>query len=194
MIKLNKILVIGLLLFSACKPQELSLIGNLGRRVRVGTADGFVYAELGSTSDKIFTADEKSYAWYDKGLINITQGDYSGRLLHGQYVAYYAVSKQLKEKGGYTYGLKRGKWLVWQSNGQLLESQHWYSGLKNGKTIVYDSLGKEKQKVKYRNGVLVEKKERKSVVARFKKLFKGKKKTEGAPVPLQESPSKSKKQ
>ncbi|WP_316812817.1 hypothetical protein [Pedobacter heparinus] len=180
MIKVNRILVIGLLAFSACKPQELSLMANLGRKVRVSTADGFVYAELAKQEDKIFTASGKVYAWYGKGLIHTTQGDYAGKLLHGQYLAYDGISRQLKEKGEYAYGLKKGKWLVWRPNGLLLEAQHWHMGLKNGHTLVYDSLGKVKQKVKYNNGKLVEQKKKgTSLVMRLKKMLKGKKKQPG---------------
>ncbi|MBB5440945.1 hypothetical protein HDC92_004649 [Pedobacter sp. AK017] len=176
MMKVNRILTIGLLVFSACKPQELSLIGNLGRKVRVSTADGFIYAELANAEDKIFTASNKVYAWYGKGLIHSSQGDYSGKLLHGQYIAYYAVNKQLKEKGEYAYGLKNGKWLMWQPDGTLLETQHWYRGLKNGPTLRYDSLGKLKEKVRYNNGKLLEKKKGTSLLVRLKKMLKGKKK------------------
>ena len=166
----------GLLLFSACKPQELSLIGNLGRKVRVSSADGFAYAELGRTEDRIFKSDGKRYAWYGKGQITHTQGDYSGRLLHGQYAGYYAANKQLMEKGRYAYGLKDGKWMLWAADGKLTETQQWYRGLKNGRTVLYDSVGREKQKIKYRNGVLVEQKKKASLISRVKQFFKKKKK------------------
>lgn len=172
--KINRILALGLLLFAACKPQELSLIKNLGQRVRVSTADGFVYAELARAEDEIFISDKKEYAWYEKGQINGSQGDYSGKLLHGSYVAYYAANKQLKEKGVYAYGLKKGKWLLWQPDGHLKETQQWNGGQRNGKTVVYDSLGREKQKIKYRNGLVVEQKKGTSLLTRFKRLFKGK--------------------
>lgn len=175
MIKLNRIVVIvGLLAFSACKPQELSLMANLGRKVRVSTAEGVVYAGLAEQEDKIFTASGKVYAWYGKGMIHNTQGDYAGKLLHGEYLAYDGLSRQLKEKGKYAYGLKKGKWLLWQPNGFLWEAQHWHMGLKNGHTLVYDSLGKVKQKLRYRKGELVIKKKGPGLLMRLKKMLKGK--------------------
>lgn len=175
--KLHRILTIGMLMFSACKPQELNLLASLGRKVRVSNADGFAYASLDRTGDQIFKSDKKQYAWYGKGQISYTQGDYSGRLLHGPYESFYATNKQLKEKGRYEFGLKDGKWMLWAADGQLLETQQWYRGLKNGKTVLYDSLGNAKQKLKYRNGVVVEKKKhQKSLIARIKQFFKKKKK------------------
>lgn len=82
----------------------------------------------------------------------------------------------MKEKGEYAYGLKKGKWLMWQPDGTLLETQHWYRGLKNGPTLRYDSLGKLKEKVRYNNGKLLEKKKGTSLLVRLKKMLKGKKK------------------
>nr|WP_121273815.1 hypothetical protein [Pedobacter schmidteae] len=193
--KIIRVLIAGLLLFSGCKPQELSLIKNLGSRVRVSTTDGFVYAELAREEEQIFISDEKRYAWYEKGQINSSQGDYSGKLLHGPYVAYYATNKQLKEKGSYAYGLKKGKWLLWQADGQLKETQQWRRGQKNGKTIMYDSLGREKQKIKYHNGVVVERKKGSGLFTRLKRIFKGKKagidkkpRTEKKPAKGKETP------
>lgn len=170
--KANTICIGALLLLSACKPQELKMIGNLGNRVRVGTPDGFVYTELKPADVAIFTNDASMYSWYDKGRINSSQGSYSGKLLHGQYLAYYEANKQLKEQGNYQYGLKTGKWLVWRSNGFLKESQHWYKGQKSGKTLVFDSLGHLQQKIRFKDGQVPEKKQGPGLLKRVKKLFK----------------------
>jgi len=170
--KANKIWIGALLLLSACKPQELKMIGNLGNRVRVSTADGFVYAELKPADVEIFTNDGRMYTWYDKGRINSSQGSYSGKLLHGPYLAYYEANKQLKEQGNYRYGLKTGKWLVWRSNGFLKESQQWYKGTKNGKTLLFDSLGNVQQKLRFKQGRVPEQKPKLNLLKKVKKLFK----------------------
>lgn len=164
--------LVALLMFSACKPQELKMIANLGHRVRVGTADGFIYAELNPADKRIITYDSRVYSWYDKGVINSSQGGYSGKLLNGQYMAYYEASKQVKTAGNYRDGLKTGKWQVWNPNGLLKESQYWNLGLKNGNSLLYDSLGNVQQKIKFRNGKPVAKKTGPGILTRIKKLFK----------------------
>jgi hypothetical protein len=135
---------------------------------------------------------EKTYTWYMKNSIQVTQGNYSGKLLHGTYSKYYSKTNQLAEKGVYQYGLKEGIWYEWNRNGKLSSNTTYKKGVKKGEAIFYDSSGNiiekcsfkndkkhgksysyvngVKQKpVKYKNGAI---KEKKPLFGRFKKKTK----------------------
>ncbi len=72
---------------------------------------------------------EKTYTWYMKNSIQVTQGNYSGKLLHGTYTKYYWKTNQLAEKGDYKYGLKEGAWQEWNNNGKYIREWCTASGL-----------------------------------------------------------------
>jgi antitoxin component YwqK of YwqJK toxin-antitoxin module len=132
---------------------------------------------------------EKTYTWYMKNAVLVTQGNYSGKLLHGTYTKYYCKTNQLAEKGDYKYGLKEGVWQEWNSNGTLSSNVTYKKGVKKGEAVFYDSSGNivekcifkndkkhgksytyvngiEQKPVTYKKGVI---KEKKSLFARFKK-------------------------
>ncbi|WP_423147916.1 toxin-antitoxin system YwqK family antitoxin [Rubrolithibacter danxiaensis] len=109
----------------------------------------FVKAMKGTLSSDT----EKHYYWYSANHISITQGGYSGKLLHGTYTDYY-LNKNLKEKGKFNKGLKKGEWLSWYESGHLKDRYSWNSGKKNGKYSLYDTEGRLKEKGKYRNDLL----------------------------------------
>ncbi len=153
---------------------------------------------------------EKTYTWYMKNSILVTQGNYSGKLLHGTYTKYYCKTNQLAEKGDYKYGLKEGIWSEWNSNGTFLSNVTYKKGLKKGKAIFYDSSGNiiekcsfkddkkhgksysyvngvEQKTVKYKNGIV---KEKKTLFGFLKK----KPKDTGAVQPKEETKEKKAKQ
>ncbi|MDR1729761.1 MAG: hypothetical protein LBR52_03770 [Prevotellaceae bacterium] len=94
---------------------------------------------------------EKTYTWYMKNSILVTQGNYSGKLLHGAYTKYYCKTSQLAEKGDYGYGLKEGVWSEWNSNGTFSSNITYRKGVKKGKAMFYDSSGNIVEKCRFKN-------------------------------------------
>lgn len=80
------------------------------------------------------------YHWYASGNIIKNQGNYSGKVLHGDFKSFHS-NKILAEKGQYYHGLKKGIWLLWDRDGILISSQVWKNGFENGEYFLYDSKG-----------------------------------------------------
>lgn len=100
---------------------------KLTDKVRSTTSEANISAELSAKSQNKFKSD-RFYSWFDKGRIGVTQGNYSGKLINGNYTEWYLESKQLKAKGMYKTGLKTGKWMFWDEEGKLKEVQNWRMG------------------------------------------------------------------
>lgn len=94
-----------------------------------------------------------TYYWYAANQVNATQGGYDGKLLHGNYTAFY-LNNNLKEKGKFVNGLKEGQWQSWHSDGKLNEIIHYKKGQRNGKYESYDSKGRPVVKATFRAGKL----------------------------------------
>ncbi|MDR1678828.1 MAG: hypothetical protein LBR81_03530 [Prevotellaceae bacterium] len=147
---------------------------------------------------KIKPNKDKFYTWYINNTVNTTQGNYSGKLLHGVYNQYFIDSKQLAVKGNYEHGLRVGNWYEWHENGNLSSVVAYKSGKKQGQAFFYDISGnivekcrfKNDQKhgksiayidgrkqapIKYKNGEAVPKKEKKISEAKEEKPKKEKK-------------------
>ncbi len=115
----------------------------------------------------------KNYYWFENGKLFCSQGSFSGKLLHGNYIEKYK-SGQIKSKGSFSYGLKDKTWLNYFDSGMIKSSERWdngtlkeqleYSeaqkliaklkfnkGRKNGWEYVYDSITVV-SRVKYKNG------------------------------------------
>lgn len=95
----------------------------------------------------------KFYHWYYNNSLHITQGDFSGKLVHGQFQSFYK-NDNLKEKGNFRYGLKEGLWQNWYQNGNYSALSHWEEGQLHGKSISYHQDGHVVQELNYRNGQL----------------------------------------
>lgn len=95
--------------------------------------------------------DDHFYYWYRSDSIFQTQGAVSGKVLHGEYAAYYP-NKNLMESGKYVYGLKSGTWLTWRPNGQLHTKKEWKEGRLNGYSYEYDEKGALINKQQYEAG------------------------------------------
>ena len=97
------------------------------------------------------TSGDCFYYWHRANKIMMTQGGYSGELLHGSYKSFYR-SEQLKESGTFKVGLKHGKWTEWTENGYILKIVYWNKGIRHGETIDYDAKGEIKKVTIYANG------------------------------------------
>ncbi len=71
--------------------------------------------------------DELLYYWYDNDSIYITEGRPAGYVLQGKYEVFYG-NGQLKEFGNFDYGLKDGKWTIWDEMGNVVERVVWKKG------------------------------------------------------------------
>ncbi|MFK5855103.1 MAG: hypothetical protein QM503_03155 [Bacteroidota bacterium] len=78
------------------------------------------------------------YSWYNKGIINITQGYYDSYLLNGEYLQFDIITNNLIKKGNHKQGLKTGTWMFWYKNGFLSSIENWKKGVKSGKFITYN--------------------------------------------------------
>jgi antitoxin component YwqK of YwqJK toxin-antitoxin module len=104
-------------------------------------------------SKKMVPDAELFYCWYDKGLVHLTQGAYSGRLLNGSYKVFYP-NKNLKEQGTFLNGLRSGIWSYWQLNGIKRKEEVWRKGLLDGQVTVYNEKGEASKTDSYKKGVL----------------------------------------
>ncbi|MBB6273348.1 antitoxin component YwqK of YwqJK toxin-antitoxin module [Pedobacter cryoconitis] len=153
-----------------------------------------------------YTDLTKSYYWYSNNAIRITQGGFSGKLLHGLYSSYYD-NKSLQEQGYFKMGLKTGEWKNWAEDGQLISDVSFNKGVPEGNFYKYDGHGKLIEKgenldgklegeliryqgdstlsVKYKNGVVVPPKVKTKTGPGFiKHFFKKKPKTENIVKPI----------
>jgi antitoxin component YwqK of YwqJK toxin-antitoxin module len=153
-------------------------------KIRIVQSDKTVQAEILPVDDLPKTKADRFYFWYDANVIHATQGDFSGKLLNGNYAEYYP-SKALKEKGIIKQGLKDGIWLSWYESGILSSSTTWDEGLKSGKFTFFNEKGIIVQAGHYKdnqlNGVI--------------RIYHGKDSIElvtykmGQPVPIQKKTS-----
>ncbi|TJZ50571.1 hypothetical protein FAZ15_21355 [Sphingobacterium olei] len=104
------------------------------------------------------TSPDNTYFWYASRKIHETQGDYSGKLLHGDYLHYYP-DNELAYKGQFKKGLKTGTWTEWTDDGILKKQSHWKKGQETGAYSLYDEKGNTlemgKLKAGRRNGKVV---------------------------------------
>lgn len=98
-----------------------------------------------------YTDLTKSYYWYSNNQIKITQGGFSGKLLHGLYSSYYE-NKSLQEQGYFKMGLKTGEWKNWTEDGQLISDVNFNHGVPEGNFYKYDGQGKLLESGKNLNG------------------------------------------
>ncbi|WP_199119345.1 toxin-antitoxin system YwqK family antitoxin [Pedobacter sp. ASV28] len=94
---------------------------------------------------------DKKYYWFSNREIKVTQGGFSGRLLHGTYSDYY-LNNNLKEQGEFKMGLKEGEWNSWNEQGILLARIRYRRGEANGHFYKYDQTGRLVQEGTYAHG------------------------------------------
>ncbi|MBB5620119.1 antitoxin component YwqK of YwqJK toxin-antitoxin module [Pedobacter cryoconitis] len=98
-----------------------------------------------------YTDLTKSYYWYSSNQIKITQGGFSGKLLHGLYSNYYE-NKNLQEQGNFNMGLKSGEWKNWTEDGKLISDVNFINGVPEGDFYKYDNQGKLVERGRNVNG------------------------------------------
>ncbi len=106
-------------------------------RITINSADSLVYAWCTIPKNGFKTNVEKTYFWYSNNQILHTDGSFSGKLLHGEYLCKYP-NGQMKFSGQFKYGVKEGEWKQWYSNGNIKEIAEYSNGVMHGKHILYN--------------------------------------------------------
>jgi hypothetical protein len=156
--------------------------------------DSCIKAEVYYENPKVKTKKGRFYHWYTKDAFNSTEGDFSGKLLHGQYSCFYG-NKNLKEKGIYQNGLRKGTWTRWHPNGVIAEVSNWSNGLKDGIFQLFSTTGVKLLEASYRNGKLHGKVTawNEGKVITEKKYRNGKEKSEISPESFRDQKTENKK-
>ena len=116
--------------------------------------DGKVTLHVQSNDQTLsYTDPSKSYHWYSNNQLKITQGGFSGKLLHGIYTRYY-LDNNLQEQGEFKMGLKTGHWNNWTDSGTLTNNINYRQGIAEGRFYKYDENGRVSEKGKYLHGKL----------------------------------------
>jgi len=77
--------------------------------------------EFSITNKKpILIHNHEKYTWFKAGKIHITEGGYSGKLLDGDYRAFY-ISGQLKTAKTFSKGRLKKKTIFWDRKGKIIE-------------------------------------------------------------------------
>ncbi|WP_149915196.1 toxin-antitoxin system YwqK family antitoxin [Sphingobacterium cavernae] len=97
------------------------------------------------------TATNSTYYWYTAGKIVQNQGGYDGKILHGDFSAFYP-NKKMAERGEFKNGLKTGHWRKWRNDGTLQERTSWKKGIQTGKYVIFNELGNEIERGNKKNG------------------------------------------
>jgi len=108
---------------------------------------------LDQQKKKIKTRENLEYFWHLNDAIHTSIGGYGGKLLHGNYTAYYATNN-IKEQGNFRYGLKSGSWKKWYTNGIINSVTLYKHGMKCGIYREYDEKGLLTLSAKYCNDKL----------------------------------------
>jgi hypothetical protein len=101
---------------------------------------------------KVKTKVNLAYYWLKSQRVLVTQGDYSGYLLHGHYESFYP-NNSLRDKGKFSYGLKVGLWNYWRIDGSLEKTENWKKGEIKGNAIIYDHNGLDSLIIPYKNNL-----------------------------------------
>ncbi len=96
---------------------------------------------------------EKKYYWFSQNELKSTQGNYTGKLLHGDFEKFDSQGNLL-EKGSFEYGLKDDIWLTWHRNGRVATTLKWDDGLRMGEFREFYSNGNLHRSGRYRNDKL----------------------------------------
>ncbi len=114
----------------------------------------FIYEfQIRNKESNIKPKKEVSYFWYKSKTIHSSFFDYSGKLLHGDYVKLEKNTSQLLEKGTFKKGIKIGVWKTWYTTGVLKTNESWKDGFKHGTYEEYNKKGLLVQRGNYKKGL-----------------------------------------
>lgn len=82
----------------------------------------------------------REYYWFHQGEIRKTQGNYTGKVLHGPFEK-FDRDGYLLTKGTFNHGLKTGVWLNWHTNGKIAQQCSWKDGYRIGRFVEYYPSG-----------------------------------------------------
>lgn len=140
------------LLSGSCQ-QDLYVLGGTNQTITVAVEDTIHQVRLLPREKKVKLYRHRQYHYYYGNQLASAEGDYIGRVLHGEYTC-FTRRKELVLKGYYREGLKDGIWKSWYPNGNLYVTQEWDKGQKDGAFRVYQPDGRFKEKGNYKNGEL----------------------------------------
>lgn len=123
------------------------------RNINLPLGDSIIKAQVSSHYPRKKLLPGSHYYWYGSGKINMNQGSYSGKLLHGKYEV-FDKSNRLIRQGNFDYGLKQGTWTAWYPNGLKKEVSDYKDGLLTGDRLFYNNEGEIFSKQRFNNGVL----------------------------------------
>lgn len=118
--------------------------------IYINTPDSSVKASVTDQPGKSIQTG-RTYHWYASNQLCVTNGAYSGRLLHGLYSSFYP-NHFLLSQGQFCSGLKDGCWKRWLPDGSLHEVIHYKNGQLHGTYELYSSSGYLMQRIYYRKG------------------------------------------
>jgi|GEM_PF-841969 len=125
----------------------------VSHRVVMNFQEYIVYADILASERKFKPKSGKYYFWYNANDIKRTRGGYDGKLLHGSYTEFFP-DKNLRQKGMFRYGLKKGVWKTWYHSGELESVMRWKKGEKKGWFKYYDETGKLVKQGKHKDDLM----------------------------------------
>ncbi len=97
--------------------------------------------EFKVTDLKIKSKKSKRYFWYRAGRVHNSVGGYDGMLLNNEYKRFYE-NHDLRERGTFKNGVKKGVWYLWHPNGNVSEKIKYNNdGLPHGYYAMLDDSG-----------------------------------------------------
>lgn len=118
--------------------------------IYINTPDSSIKASITDQAEKkLYTG--RFYHWYASNQLCVTNGAYSGRLLHGTYSSFHP-NHYLLSQGQFRMGLKDGCWKKWLPDGSIHEIIHYKNGQLDGAYELYSPRGFLMQRIYYRKG------------------------------------------
>jgi len=153
------LVLLPVILFSgAARAQQSFVDGYLSHQFTVNYDEHTVVAHV-KPADEVKALSDRRYFWFAGNHINSTQGGYSDQLLNGGYQDFY-LNKNLKEAGYFDKGLKSGIWKNWTEDGLLKDQFSFSKGKRKGLYILYGTQGIVLEKGHYENDLLNGKQEK----------------------------------
>lgn len=125
----------------------------VSHRVVMNFQEYIVYADILASERKFNPKSGKYYFWYSANDIKRTRGGYDGKLLHGAYTEFFP-DKNLKQKGMFRYGLKKGVWKTWYHSGEIESVVRWRKGSMQGGFRHYDEQGRLVRQGRHKNDLM----------------------------------------